>query len=788
MRNESMRRERAPGRGPGGDRGARAFATALGAGALLALAGCGDREPPDSVGDAAAPPSAGAGNDADRQTAFRVRADFDAGLNADDGWAAGVDEPAPVTADHPFRLRFEVVAGDDPGPRRYRLQVRRNGGDWRPLAAEDFPYPLKEHALRPAAGRGDPVERTWRLADDTGAQVRWIEDDGPGFWRFAAGERPLLALARYAIGWQPSEFSVELRLGEDAQSGAGIVFEHRDGVDHTRVERFGPNVVRVVRVADGNATILAKSDTDRGAGGWHELVVAVGDGSLTVELGGRTLVEDLRLPMHDLSPRLGVYVAENGSAEFRSFVIETDARTPRTSIIRTAGFEHGAPTRDLLPGSDRPFTGGAGVSFAERTPAWRPDGGHGEWAFPIVIRRFADEAALNKPGDRFDYRLVAAGGAPLPAGTFASVRLEVPDGHVGGTFVETPMRVGPWQAGTGDLYFIMEPSETWNRLMMVKSTDGGRTWREVDGAHRPATGDLEGLGSVLVDGRIHVLHQVSNAVLYHAFDTADGADRPDRWVVRDERVAAPTQPPTQVADLAVRSDGSVVAVYGSADGIRIATRSPDGDWTEAHRIDGPGDAVPSGPTLLVDADDTAHLAYTAGGRARYRSMTPDGALSDAFALADDLADGGEDVGAILPLLDLPADGSVAVVYRAGDGRLYERRLAPGAGWSDPVAVSERRVVQNAVDSDQAGADAVAYGDTIHVLFIEAGTGRLFHASGRDGEWSDAAAVVTDANVQWVRGTILQSADGKASYGFVYDAGSNGGSGMNRFARVPLPGR
>lgn len=783
-----MRREPAPGRGPGGVRGGRAFAAALATGALLALAGCGDREPPASLGDGASRPSESAGDDADRQTAFRVRAEFGAGLNADDGWAAGVDEPARVTADRPFRLRFEAAAGDAPGPRRYRLQVRRNGGDWRPLAAEDFPYPLKQHALDPVAGAGDRVERTWRLPEDAAAQVRWIDDDGPGYWRFAGGERPVLALARYAIAWQPSEFSGQLRLRADAPSGAGIVFDHRGGTDHTRVERVGPNVVRVVRVEDGNASVLAERETDLAAGDWHELVVAIEDGSLTVELGGRTLIEDLRWPLQDFSPRLGVYLAESGTADFRSFVIETDARTPRTSIIRAAGFEHGAPTADLLPASDRPFTGGAGVSFAERTPAWTPDGGHGEWAFPIVIRRFSDEAALNEPGDRFDYRLVDVGGHALPSEATASVRLEVPDGHLGGTFVETPMRVGPWQADNGDLYFIMEPSETWNRLMMVKSADGGRTWREADGAHRPETGDLEGLGSVLVDGRIHVLHQVSDAVLYHAFDTAEGTDRPDRWVIRDERVAAPPQPPTQVADLAVRADGGVVAVYGSADGIRIATRAANGDWTEAHRVRGAGDAVPSGPTLIVDDDDTVHLAYTAGGRARYRSMSPDGALSEAFELADDLADGDEHVGAILPLLDLPGAGSVAVVYRAGDGRLYERRLEPGAGWSDPVAISARRVVQNAVDSDQAGADAVALGDTIHVLFIEAGTGRLFHASGRGGEWSEAEAVVGDANVQWVRGTILQAIDGEPIYGFVYDAGSNGGSGMNRFERVSLSGR
>src|SRR5690606_8703429 len=124
----------------------------------------------------------------------------------------------------------------------------------------------------------------------------------------------------------------------------------------------------------------------------------------------------------------------------------------------------GAQTEDILRVSEQPFTGGAGISFVDSTPVWSAEAGHSEWEFPVVIRRFSDQALLNEAGDRFDYRLVDANGTPLAANATASVKLDVADGHLGGTFVETPMRVGPWQASNGDLYFLMEPAETFNSL------------------------------------------------------------------------------------------------------------------------------------------------------------------------------------------------------------------------------------------------------------------------------------------------------------------------------------
>ena len=104
---------------------------------------------------------------------------------------------------------------------------------------------------------------------------------------------------------------------------------------------------------------------------------------------------------------------------------------------------------------------------------------------------------------------------------------------------------------------------------------------------------------------------------------------------------------------------------------------------------------------------------------------------------------------------------------------------------EPVLVSDVPVVQNAVDSDQTGADAIADGAAVHVLMIEEGSGHIFHTwRETSGSWRPVTLVHDDVNAQWIRGNRL-AIDGATVYGYVFDAGSDGGSGMNRYAEIPL---
>ena len=412
--------------------------------------------------------------------------------------------------------------------------------------------------------------------------------------------------------------------------------------------------------------------------------------------------------------------------------------------------------------------------------------GAAEIIWPLVIRRFADGAVTNNDGDVFSFRLATTSGTPIGAHTLPELSLSIKNGHLGGTFVETPGPIGPWQTSNGDMYFIMEPSETDNVLMMVKSEDGGHTWAEADGSSRPVNDDLEGVASAYADGIIHILHQTSDNVWYHAFYTSEYTASPDTWAITDEEAAAPAEPPTQVAAIAARSDGSLVGVYGGPQKIHYKIRMANGDWTDESILDTNDNVVYSGPQTVTGIDDAVHLAYTGNdGSAWYRTIQPNGSATNRQLITRNIGTTEYDVGSILPLVFIPESNTVVTIYRLESGHLWARRITETGAMTDPVQISDRRVVQNAVDSDQVGADAIAYNEQVYLLFIEQDTGNILSTySDKDGIWQTPMVQVDSINAQWIRGALHTLPEGH-TYSYVYDAGSNGGSGMNKYAQLSL---
>ena len=542
------------------------------------------------------------------QPGFRVRADFTTPLNADHGWAGALNEDLSIIADRPFRIRFEGEGDRASGSQQFRLQYRRNGGDWTDIEAHDFPKP----------------------------------------------------------------------------------------------------------------------DSD-------------------------------------------------------------DAKTPRVSIVSCAAYENGAATTNLLAGSAASFQAGAGISLDSRTPSWTGGASHGEFEWPLVVRRFADGAETNEQGDAFEFRMIAGDQPPVGASRNPVLRLTVPPRHVGGTFVETPGRIGPFRAANGDLYFIMEPAETSNLFMMVKSTDDGLTWREVDGPNRPPTRDLEAVDARQVGGTIHVLHEVSRSARYHSFRTSDHAARPDTWDVRGELVAN-VAPVAQAATLEVRADTSVVAFYVGPTKIHYTVRSPSGKWSAEKVID--PDVAPNlaGPQAVRGANDTVHLAYYGtDGTIWYRRLLPDGALTSRLQIATGAGTTRAEYGSVLPLIYIPQTSTVVIVYRLASGRLWERRIVNDGPPTPAARVTDRDVITDAVDSQQPGADVVLDGRTVQILFIEQSSRGIFSTLDRDG-WQPSALRIDRILGSWIRGNVYTRRDGARVYGYIYDAGSGGGAGMNRFGEIVLNGQ
>jgi hypothetical protein len=466
------------------------------------------------------------------------------------------------------------------------------------------------------------------------------------------------------------------------------------------------------------------------------------------------------------------------------------AASPVMSIVGCEAFFFGEEADNLIDVSQMPANAGAGISLAPTTPGWYPEpetGASAEWEFAMVVRRWADGPQMVKDGDRFALRMVDHLGQPLP-GPAPEFSVEVPVGHLGGTFVETPARIGPYESSGGELYFIMEPTETDNFFMMVKSMDGGRSWLEVDAENRPRISDLEGVGSVRSeDGIIHIVHQISEGVYHHAFATSDHSERKDRWLVNSRLITSHDEPPTQVADVALRPDGSLVAVFAAGNQLQYSILEPNGDWSPAQYLNHEHPAGFTNPSVVCLPDGTVEVAYKGlDGKGWSRQLLTNNSLTPPQQFAHNLGTAESEGMAILPLAYLSGEKATVAVFRQTDGYLYLCQRPMDQSWSEPVRVSDRPVVTNAVDSDQAGADMVVWEDQIIISFIAEEDRDIYFVKMDDpGHIPQARLIVPNIDGSWVRGSVLEGQKRFPVYGLIYDAGSKGGSGYNRYLSIDL---
>ena len=270
---------------------------------------------------------------------------------------------------------------------------------------------------------------------------------------------------------------------------------------------------------------------------------------------------------------------------------------------------------------------------------------------------------------------------------------------------------------------------------------------------------------------------------HHIFLTSDHPTHPDRWAIRDE-VAAEADAVAQMATLAARSDGSLVTVF-LADRLHYAIRGPNGRWSLPLEVDPETAGVTTGPQAVLGRGDIVHLAYSdADGGIWYRRILPNGSMTARKQLASGAGTSRAEYGAVLPLAFDETTNTLFIVYRLADGTLWQRKLRGDAPATEPVMISEQRVITDAVDSQQPAADLVNDGSTAHLLFVDQDSRAIYGTRDKAG-WQPPLLLIDGINGSWVRGNIIRKPDGSRVYGFVYDAGSKGGAGLNRYAEVPL---
>ncbi len=479
----------------------------------------------------------------------------------------------------------------------------------------------------------------------------------------------------------------------------------------------------------------------------------------------------------------------------------------------TSEFAVGAPTDDLLAGSDRAFVPGSATAAPSNTAeSVFLQGQHTELEWSVRIHKFFDGPASNHEGASFEFRVVRADGTPLDAYAAAPMlTLDWPDGLVGGTYVESPHRLGPFRDTNGNLYFPVEYTETDAEWAMLKSEDGGKTWTPVDEIGAPSSGDLESVDIQQVGDTLHILHTggstASLDVHYYTFAMSDHPAAPDAWGL-DELVAGDFAAGDQSSSLVVLADGRVRAFFRyedrGTDRIGYRTRTVDGSWetitTEIDSVAADFTDVVAVPSAA--RRDLVHVFYNdnANGMLYHRTLDGEGRLTDRVLIASGTGTEGEDEQPIVPPVTWNDGADMVLVgyWSESSGRrlraavLRDGVVVSDRRWSDVVPAQDRGT------SSQPVADLAGDGGTVYGLFADAGQPDQVYAdlNAGDTSWGTDVAQFTNPydDYGWIRGNVFTHAErngGARVYGFVYDTGNEAarvgyGTGYIHYRELTLP--
>jgi hypothetical protein len=333
----------------------------------------------------------------------------------------------------------------------------------------------------------------------------------------------------------------------------------------------------------------------------------------------------------------------------------------------------------------------------------------------------------------------AGGGVPqCPSATLP--------GSIDGVEMESMAYHPPEQDSLGNLYRMTESvQDDGNEPRMMKSSDNGATWAEVDRDHRPTAHDLEGTYQVRLGCQIFVSVSTGKKIWWISFNMSDCQDKPDQWSAEDQIDDALSGDITQYSSLARTSDGRFWLAYSDSvvgDRQQIALRQRQSAGTFGQKIKPESDSGEwTGPRLLLGAADVVHLFYAdhTNKRIYLRQVTGAGTLSAAVRVdeagtssvaaphtnAVHYQDAGHDV--------------LVVAYADGNNRLMAVPITDGAvGAAEEV--SAEAVLQNPpiVLNEGTVASLVLDGTTVHVVWTDKATGAIrLRSRSNDKTWSSA---------------------------------------------------
>jgi hypothetical protein len=374
-------------------------------------------------------------------------------------------------------------------------------------------------------------------------------------------------------------------------------------------------------------------------------------------------------------------------------------------------------------------------------------------------------------------------------------------GSIEGVEPESQANHPPMIDGNGNLYRVTESgADDGNNPRMMRSTDSGATWSEVDAGNRPSARDLEGCWQLQVGTAIYLTVAANNNVWFSVFHTSDAPDRPDQWVVDEEVVDELDNSGgvVQFSSVARTSDGQFWlfhsgTVTSERQSIQYRRRSVAGEWSSPQLI-GESSGSWTGPRGILGAGDVTHVFYADYENAEllWRRLEPTGTLSSPTRLDVDSLSDERIPHTNAVYYDAGGREVLTVGYGDGDGALWTATITDGVVGTPQLVTSDPVLADpNVAANDSTVAHLAVDGTTVHVLWVDLESGDVLHSvRPHGGDWS-AAEVAWDSGSNiawWVYGNVYERGN-RRRLGFTYDIGEHpDDEGNIEYDEITLTGR
>ena len=491
------------------------------------------------------------------------------------------------------------------------------------------------------------------------------------------------------------------------------------------------------------------------------------------------------------------------------------------SIVDKVTIADAAATTNILGGSGLGFVAGTGSHTAVSSSVTL-DNQHTELEWRILVHTLSSSPTARSQevtGAEFEFRVVESDNTLL-GGTYVipKITLNVPDGYIGGTAVETSANFQFIQIpATGTFYMLQEDGETEANIVMLKSLDGGDTWLTMTEGIELAQNDMESVSYAYDDSAkvIHILH-VGGSAEYYQYATEDHAtETPDSFLVgvitvSEQQLNASIDSANQTAELILRGS-TLYAFYSDLIGTDqvVYRKKPDlsttDNWAAEVSIDTEGGSSDFAgvAAVLGPNSDLIHMFYTDYSQfiLWHRSLNTSDTLGDRHSCDTDQPQSNDGTHNMTNAISW-YNGSVekAMVGYAGDANEYlwtvtvEEDAAADARQNasnsvrilvDPASVNARQPVAT------IGVDTNT--DIIYAFYALDADADLWRSTSADGaSWAGHTEELDGVIVHAIRGQVLIHGagihGGNTVFGYIREAQYNqlsatpksGYTGTNRY--------